>query len=277
MIPPLLHFVWIQGPGPKTFGYGEFLSVVSALRNTTYQVTLHTNLSANSANPYCPHRIAHPRFRIQPQDMPLTVHGVTARMANLSDIWRIRVLLEHGGIYSDTDILWLKDVSLPEADFVAAYENQAYKTVANAFLAAVPGYAPLAGLLEKFDGVFHALAAKGVTDLTVDPPAGLSKHHVLLWKTTGDFSKAHGALLGKQAFYRNGWRRIGRCLRRGGVTLKPVVDQAALGSTNDRLQLRDLTGFHYYATLYDIEQLLELPDFRELLTPVLEAATTFLA
>ena len=277
MIPRLLHFVWIQGTGPKTFGYGEFLSVVSALTNTTYDVMLHTNLTPAAANPYCPYRIVHPRFRIQRRDMPLAVHGVKARMANLSDIWRIKVLQEHGGLYSDTDILWFGDVSLPEADFVAAYENPSYKTVANAFLAAVPGYAPLAGLLETFDGVFHALAAKGVTDLTVDPPAGLSKHHVLLWKTTGDFSKAHGVLLGKQHFYRNGWRRIGRCLRRAGVPLKPVVDVTALGNTDDRLQLKGLTGFHYYATLYDIEQLLDLPDFRELLTPVLDAATTFLA
>jgi hypothetical protein len=277
MVPHLLHFVWVQGDGPKTFGYGEFLSVVSALQHTTYHVTLHTNLSATPSNPYCPYRIAHPRFRIQPQDMPLTVHGVKARMANLSDIWRIRVLFEHGGIYSDLDILWFKDVSLPDAPFVAAYENPAYKTAANAFLASVPGYPPLKGLLETFDGVFHALAAKGVTDLTVDPPTGLPKHHTLLWKTTGNFSKEHGVLLGKQPFYRNGWRRIGRCLRRAGVPLKPVVTVEALGATNDRLQLDDITGFHYYATLYDIEQVMELPDFREKITPILDAATTFLA
>lgn len=280
MIPGILHFIWVQGESSRQPGYGEYLSVMSALKNTSYQVYYHTNL-ASSDNPYDPTKIVHPRFHLKQQEIPLTIHGVKARMANISDIWRIKVLHEFGGIYSDLDIIWFKDAHQlfgpTNPEFVSAYENPSYKTAANAFLAAVPGYSPFGELLASFDNIFRELAERGVTDLTIDPPAGLPKYHTLLWRPTGEFSKAHaGLILGKFPFYRNGWRRIGRCLRRGGVALKPIVDQSLLGDTNDRLQLDDITGFHYYATLYDIEQLLELPDFREKLTPVIDYAAGFL-
>ena len=282
MVPNFLHFIWIQGDSGKRFDYGEYLSVVSALLNTTYEVYLHTNLIVAPSNPYDPHKITHSRFHIKHHYMPTEIHGVKARMANLSDIWRIKTLQEYGGIYSDLDIIWFKNLELgvipPGPVFVSAFENPSYKTAANALLVAEPGYAPFTGLLEEFDNIFRGLSARGITDLTVNPPAGLPKYHTLLWKVTGDFSKANASLmLGKHPFYKNGWRRIGRCLRRAGVTLKPIVDVDALGDTNDRLQLDGITGFHYYATLFDIEQLLELPDFREKAQPVVDYAATLLS
>ena len=268
MIPNILHFIWIRGD--RDFGKGEFLSVCSALCNTTYDVVLHTD-QADNGTPYNPWQIQHPRFRIRPTVFPRDICGVKARMANLSDIWRIRILHEMGGYYSDLDFIWFHDFDISEScQFVSAYENPTYRTVANAWMGAVPGFEPLTELLLKFEAVFESLAQRGITDLTTvtNAEAGLPKHHLLLWRITGDFCKSHAEILPRKQFYRNGWRRIGRVLRRAGIPLKQTVPTKLLGETNDLLKLDDITGFHFYATFYDIEQLLELPDFAAKMAPV---------
>ena len=280
MIPNILHFVWIQGATSRYPGYGEYISVMSALKNTTYDIYYHTNLVTTGGAAYDPTKIVHPRFHLKQHFMPDVVQGVKCRLSLMSDIWRYKVLLEHGGIYSDLDIIWFKNLEPgyipPGPIFLTAYENPSYKTIASAFLAAEPNFTPIQGLLEQFENILRGLAARGITDITVEPPSGLSRYHTLLWKPSGEFCKEHASLiLGKEAFCKNGWRRIGRCLRRAGVPLRPVVEVEALGDTNDRLQFNGITGFHYYATLFSIEQLLELPDFKEQLAPIVDSAATF--
>jgi hypothetical protein len=268
-IPRILHFIWIQGDRP--FGKGEWVSLMSALKNTGYQVMLHTDMFPEDVKEYDPLTLKMDRYTCVRHLMSHTVHGVKARMANLSDIWRIKVLHEYGGIYSDLDIIWFREVDFGPFDYrlVTAYENPSYKTAANAFIAAAKGDPRLATLEGILDGIFESLAKRGITDLTVNPVRGLSKHHVLLWKPTGDFMKANADhIFGKQPFYKNGWRRIGRKLRNLGVALKPVVDLKALEGTDDRIDRRGITGFHYYATLYDYDQIRRIPDLEPLLLPV---------
>ena len=263
----LVHTIWIQDPeSARRFGLGEWLSIVSLLKNTSYRCVLHTNLEADPANPYCPYRITHERFFINQRPYDMKICGVRARPANISDMERIRLLYTSGGMYADLDIWWLQDMDLScTGPIVTAYENPSYKTVANAFIVAKEAsWPPFLKLLDLMHGRFAALAARGITDLRGDPVSGLSKNHTLLWKLTGDFLKEQGAsVLGRVHFYKNGWRRIGRELLRNGVPLNPVVDQELLGKTADTLSLEGIAGFHYYAGLFTAGQVLSVPKIRD--------------
>jgi hypothetical protein len=77
-------------------------------------------------------------------------------------------------------------------------------------------------------------------------------------------------------FYKNGWRRIGRELRRLGVELKPTVDVSLLGNTNDRVSLEGVSGFHHFAELYSAEQVLRIPVVEAAFHPVLDWGHKFL-
>ena len=276
----LVHTIWIHDvSGGRTFGVGEWLSLMSLLRNTTYRVVLHTNLKQGDTPVYDPYKIQHDRFLINHRPYDMMVHGVRVRPANLSDMERIRLLYESGGIYADLDIWWLSDIDLTGyGQIVTAYENPSYKTVANAFIVSkTASWDPFLQLYRQMEDVFRQLAARGVTDLRDNPAVGLSKNHTLLWKLTGDFLKQHDvSILGRRQFYKNGWRRIGRELRRLGVTMNPVVDEALLGNTNDRLSFEGIVGFHYYAGLFTAEQLFMIPAVYDLFYDTLEWGQQFL-
>ena len=259
-MPTPLHFIWIQDERP--WGHGEWVSILSALKNTTYRVLLHTNLKADEPTlpkEISPFGIQHERFMIVQREFQMTIEGVRARAANVSDLERVRLMYTDGGIYSDLDIWWARDLDLFGVPLpAAAYENPAYRTVANAFLASEPGWPLWKELEEQLLDVFRGLAAKGITDLRGNPGGRLNvKHHALLWKLTGDYLKRAGAtILGKRHFYKNGWRRIGRAIRRSMPSESLRVDPAALGETDDAVDLSGITGFHYYAGLYDAHQVM---------------------
>lgn len=270
----LVHTIWVQDPdSTRRFGLGEWLSIVSLLKNTSYRCVLHTNLEADPSNGYCPYKIQHERFFINQRPYDMTICGVRARPANISDMERIRLLYTSGGMYADLDIWWLQEIDLRcTGQIVTAYENPSYKTVANAFIVAKEAsWAPFLKLLKLMEGRFAALAARGIMDLRGDPVTGLSKNHTLLWKLTGDFLKEYGvSVLGRVHFYKNGWRRIGRELLRHGVALNPVVDQDLLGKTADTVSLEGISGFHYYAGLFTADQVLSVPKVRDAFQSVMD-------
>lgn len=278
-MPTPLHFIWIQDERP--WGYGEWISVLSALKNTTYRVLLHTNLEPNDPRTPAnidPYKIVHQRFMIVQRPFQMTIEGVRARPANVSDLERVRLMYTEGGIYSDLDIWWVRDLDLFGLPLpAAAYENPAYRTVANAFLASEPGWPGWKELEQQMLDVFRALAAKGVIDLRGNPGGRLNvKHHALLWKLTGDFLKSHGAtLLGKRHFYKNGWRRIGRAIHRSMPSEPLRVDLAALGETVDAVDLSGITGFHYYAGLYDYNQVMLITPLQDFVLPILSYGLEF--
>ena len=56
--------------------------------------------------------------------LPETVFGNSVHdPSHISDVWRIEILLKHGGIYCDWDLIWLKPVdSLLDFDAVASFD-----------------------------------------------------------------------------------------------------------------------------------------------------------
>lgn len=274
-----VHTIWIQDPSSnRTFGIGEWISILSLLKNTDYRVLLHTNLAPGQSE-YDPYRISHERFLINQRIYDLVYHDVRMRPANLSDMERIRILHEEGGIYADLDIWWMGPIDLAATGYlVAAYENPSYKTVASAFLVAKePGHPVLKELLRQMESRFVNLKSRGILDLTSNPPIGLSPHHTLLLKLTGDILKQNGAsIMPRTHFYKNGWRRIGRELRRLNVPMDAVIDTTLLGNTNDHVTLTGTNGFHYYAGLFTAEQVLRIPVIAEMFQPVLDWGHQFL-
>ena len=278
-IPNICHFIWIDSGG---WGWPQAVSLGSALANTRYEVWLHTNLKPGDAAEYDPYDVSHERLKIVPRAFPSHIHGVKARAANLSDIARIEILYEHGGIYSDLDILWLRSVEFgvppasKELRLISAFENPSYKTVADAFIAAVPRHPALAELLTLMDYRFACVAAAGVLDLTVFSGPDAIKYHTILWKLIGNHLKAHAdLLLGRREFYKNGWRRIGRQLRAAGVPLRPIVDERLLGSTADRFDLTGAVGYHWYATMYPLADQMLCPAIAAKIGPAVARATDF--
>lgn len=208
MIPALLHFIWIEQNRP--FGRVEYLSLKSALKNTPYKIILHTNLQPGQAGPYDPYVLLSERFSIQHQTYSCVVKGVRVRPATLSDILRIQVLQEYGGIYSDLDVIWLKPFPIPLEDYtlVGTWDNQSYKILANGILASRKNY-DFTPLLKTFDEIFDSLAKKGITSIEGDT----LKEHITLYKATGNFFKEHADhILKKKWFLKNSWKNIWRFL-----------------------------------------------------------------
>jgi hypothetical protein len=119
MIPRVIHFIWL-GDNFKT-AYTH--SIRSAQLNTTCKIILHT-------------------------DTPIDISGVEVRLiqrpdikvsclAHLSDIIRCDILYKEGGIYSDLDVIWLRNPwELFDKKVVIGFSNQSYKILCNAVLMA---------------------------------------------------------------------------------------------------------------------------------------------
>jgi hypothetical protein len=226
MIPSLIHFIWIQVNKP--FSRQEYLCLKSAIKNTPYQVHLHTNLRPGQAEQYCPYALVGDRLTIHQEDYVCEYKGIQVRPATLSDILRIKILQEYGGVYSDLDMLWFKPLPIPmdQYSLVSTWQNPSYKIVANYVLASVKGY-NWTPLLEEFDKIFDDLIKK-----KKDSVAGESlKEHLTLFKATGDFLKKHSDIIIRKIYFgRNTWKNIWRFL----------TDQVP----ESKITLEDICGIH---------------------------------
>ena len=65
-----------------------------------------------------------PRVKFLHRDLPETIFGNQVKSrSHISDVWRVAILLEYGGIYCDWDLIWLKPLDdLLEYDAVASVD-----------------------------------------------------------------------------------------------------------------------------------------------------------
>ena len=208
MIPSILHFIWISDK--KIFGKLEYLSLLSALKNTPYKIFLHTNLESDLCKVYNPYSIHHDRFTIIKQTFICEYRGIKIRPATLSDILRIHILEQYGGLYSDLDILWFKPIpfDLSQYKLLCTWQNQSYKIITNYILGAEKGY-NFQEVYKNIDLIFDRLHKKNITSVCDDT----LKHHLTLFKVSGDFFLHHSdIILKKHYFNKNTWRTIWRFL-----------------------------------------------------------------
>ena len=127
MIPKTVHFIWI-GTWKPEYEYG----IKSVINNTNLKPILHTNEAVCISG--C-------------QIMPLVNSHNDVKVscvAHLCDILRLEILYEHGGIYSDLDVIWLRNpTEFLNKKVVIGFSNQGYKILCNAVLMSVKGHPAL--------------------------------------------------------------------------------------------------------------------------------------
>jgi len=102
MIPNIVHFIWLTGPDSRPFNLINMVAVKAAAEmQRPKHLIMHTN-EAPVGNPYWDEAAGY--FEIQPirethPDLPFVQYR--------SDILRLEILREQGGIYLDTDSLLL--------------------------------------------------------------------------------------------------------------------------------------------------------------------------
>lgn len=123
MIPKTVHFIWTGGPWSKTYEYG----IQSVLRNTNMTPVLHTDLSG----------IVIPGVTVRPLQQCYTDINVSC-IAHRCDIIRLDILYREGGIYSDLDVIWLRNpTEYFKRSLVIGFTNSAYKILCNAVMMSV--------------------------------------------------------------------------------------------------------------------------------------------
>ena len=139
MIPEVIHFIWCNY---DSAGMPELFQncITSAVRNTNCKVVLHTDLNITLPGVEIRNRV----FDYKIKDIeynPAEVVEQGKRISHFKDIYRLQVLLEEGGIYSDCDTLWLKNPwSLLTKKCFIGFQTKSYKVLCNAIIGAEKGH-----------------------------------------------------------------------------------------------------------------------------------------
>ena len=232
---------------------------------------LHTDLKPTTIkSKYNPYKLKDSRFKIHHQAFQTTVEGVKLRMANVSDIYRILFLYEYGGMYSDLDILWVKDIDidLKKHKMIAGWENPTYRTVTNAWIGCQKHYPPLKTLIDQFHDAVKSLKATGLNNIT---GSDYHKHHTLLFYLTRDFLREHcDMIMPKATLFKNGWRKIARAFRQSHIPFLHE-EQIPPSHTEDALNFDGISGFHFWNSFFPFERLVKLPAVKEKFATLLSA------
>ena len=226
MIPDTLHFIWIQKE--KSFGLLEYLSIKSAIKNTNYTIFLHTNLQESLLTLYNPFTLVSERFHIIYRDIDLCIDGLTLTPVLFSDLLRIKILQEYGGIYSDLDMLWFAPIpiDLTSINLLGVWQCQKYKNVATYVIASEKGY-DFSNIIDTHKSILQAYRDKGKTEIK---PKSL-KEYVILHRVNANFFRDHADVLLKQKYFeKNTWKNIWRFL----------TDQIP----QEKIVLKDICGLH---------------------------------
>ena len=121
LIPNVAHMVWLGG-GRMDFLF--YLSVLSLLHVANVE-KLFIHGDAPPKGPYWERVKDHPRLHLTFREVPHTVFGTNVNdLSHVSDIWRVDFMIKYGGIYLDTDAVFVKplDHFIRSFDAVASYD-----------------------------------------------------------------------------------------------------------------------------------------------------------
>jgi len=229
MIPPVLHFIWIND---RDFDEGEYVGIMTALKNTSYDIVLHTNVKPGLK--YDPYSIVNPRFRIVFTEFPIgnSIEGVTLPVALVSDIYRVNILHKFGGMYSDLDILWFKDlpVDLSSLNLLGTYDLESYRHLTNSFMGCAKGYD---GFIKLNNMVIEYLKSRNGANMTKG-----KKNYFSIYKIQCEFIKREADyILPQRIINKNTHARIGRVIR-----------------SEDKLRVVEY-AFNWYNSMYKFEDI----------------------
>jgi len=147
MIPRIIHFIWIKDG--SSFGQSNLQGILSAVENTTCKLVLHTDDPdiEDISGVEIRRRVFDTTIKGIPLDACRAVKsrgGEGKRISHIKDIYRLDILYEEGGIYSDLDVLWLRNPwEFWNKKVVIGYTNKSYKILANAVIMAEAGHPAL--------------------------------------------------------------------------------------------------------------------------------------
>lgn len=261
----LLHFIWINRSLP--FGEGEYVCLLSALKNTSYDIRLHTNLKPDTIKEWNPYELLikwKDRFDIiyTPEYAEETFRGGKLRINWITDIDRVRILHQYGGMYSDLDIVWFNDVpkdQIENIDFALSWENKSYLVAQDAWMFMTKGNEAGLRILEEVDATIARIK---------DKPEKLTskkiRDYLTFFYILGDYAKKNNLpILSRNLFFKNSWRRTGRALRR--LNLPTKNNEQVFGNTNDKISFSGSCGFHYGSSLFPWSSIKMLPELSEVL------------
>lgn len=143
-----IHFIWFTGPKSRGFGFVNYLAVRAASVQNA-EIVVHHNTEPEN-NPHW--EAIRPFVTLSPMVAPTTHNGVALDCPQYqSDVARLQILAEHGGIYLDCDTLLLKplDPAFFDHDCVMSPDRTDDATAMNAgLIMAAPGSAFIAEWLE---------------------------------------------------------------------------------------------------------------------------------
>lgn len=144
MIPKIIHFIYPVTDKTRPWSIVNSLAVDLALKvHKNHQIWIWSNNP--SQVPYFEGAIT--RFC----DLPTQIGGKEIVWPQyVSDVMRLQILLEHGGIYMDTDILSLKPLDeFMHHPLVLSWETSHYESISNALMMAKPDNLFLQAWLDK--------------------------------------------------------------------------------------------------------------------------------
>ena len=121
LIPNIAHMIWLGG-GQMDFLF--YLSVLSLLHVVEVD-NLYIHGDAPPSGPYWERVKYNPRLHHIFREIPSTVFGKSVKdLKHVSDIWRVDFMIRYGGIYVDTDAVFVKplDPFIRAFDAVASYD-----------------------------------------------------------------------------------------------------------------------------------------------------------
>ena len=120
LIPNIAHMVWLGGGEMDFLFYLGVLSLLFVVEVET--VYIHGDIPRG---PYWDKVKDHPRLHFISREAPHTVFGTKVRvLPHVSDIWRVDFMIKYGGIYLDTDAVFVKPLNhfIRGFDAIATYD-----------------------------------------------------------------------------------------------------------------------------------------------------------
>jgi hypothetical protein len=132
-IPKVIHFIYPWTEKTRPWSLVNTLSVRSAIKHyPDHEIIVWTN---------SPTRVPLLGVTVRKCALPTQVGGVDIEWPQyVSDVMRLQILLDWGGIYMDTDIISLKPFTpLNEKILTISWEDKTMESICNAFMIAPPG------------------------------------------------------------------------------------------------------------------------------------------
>ena len=121
LIPNIAHIVWIGG-GKMDFLF--YLCVLSLLYVAEVE-NVYIHGDAPPTGKYWEQIRLNPRIRLIHRETPKTVYGTDVHvLSHVTDVWRVDFMVKYGGIYVDTDTVFVKplDYTIRGYDAVGSYD-----------------------------------------------------------------------------------------------------------------------------------------------------------